>query len=293
MLTRKGLTLLEVLMAIFIMGIGMLSVLAMFPAAADMMGRAISNSQMAEGLTNAKAMEDGVDWISPALAGKILYLANPYVPNTHNWSTAQPIVDTPVFLMLDQWASINLAGTSFSNLPIQIGSINGAPSFTARQIAGRFFTCNSDVILSKYGVADFDDDYIYSKGDIEGKFTTSMFYIKPKPMSAPGYVKRYMLVFKDRSQALNVNDFAYLPVIGSVGNELQLNVPTNVSLKSRNWLLLTDLAMPALSNPGDVSFVEIRSVGENGLIELGSIPPFSPKSAYLLKDVARVAYTGS
>ena len=61
---RPGLTLLEVLMAIFIMGIGMLSVLAMFPAAADMMGRAKKNYETAEALVNAAALNDGVDFFS-------------------------------------------------------------------------------------------------------------------------------------------------------------------------------------------------------------------------------------
>lgn len=61
---RKALTLLEVLISIFIMGIGMLSVLALFPAAADMMGRAIKNYQTAEALVNAAAVNDGVDFYS-------------------------------------------------------------------------------------------------------------------------------------------------------------------------------------------------------------------------------------
>jgi hypothetical protein len=61
---RKALTLLEVLISIFIMGIGMLSVLALFPAAADMMSRAIKNCFIAEALVNATAINDGVDFYS-------------------------------------------------------------------------------------------------------------------------------------------------------------------------------------------------------------------------------------
>lgn len=61
---RKALTLLEVLISIFIMGIGMLSVLALFPAAADMMSRAIKNCFVAEALVNATAINDGVDFYS-------------------------------------------------------------------------------------------------------------------------------------------------------------------------------------------------------------------------------------
>ncbi|NBY02696.1 MAG: hypothetical protein EBQ87_12055, partial [Planctomycetes bacterium] len=45
-MNRKGITLLEVLMAIFIMGIGMVSVFAIFPVAALMMGQAIEKYQV-------------------------------------------------------------------------------------------------------------------------------------------------------------------------------------------------------------------------------------------------------
>ena len=86
----------------------MLSVLAMFPAAADMMGRAITNSQIAEGLVNARGMQDGVDWISPS---------GPYYQylNAPVWKS--PTTDTPVFLLLDQYASV-VGINSFSTLSI-------------------------------------------------------------------------------------------------------------------------------------------------------------------------------
>ena len=61
---RNGLTLLEVLISIFIMGIGMLGILAMFPVAADMLGRAINNNQMAEGMVGARSVQDNFDIIT-------------------------------------------------------------------------------------------------------------------------------------------------------------------------------------------------------------------------------------
>ena len=55
---RKAITLLEVLIAIFIMGIGMLSVLALFPVAAFMMGQAIENYKVNDAIVN---VENGSD----------------------------------------------------------------------------------------------------------------------------------------------------------------------------------------------------------------------------------------
>jgi prepilin-type N-terminal cleavage/methylation domain-containing protein len=56
MLRRPGMTLMEVLMAIFVMGIGLLSVLAMFPLGASTMARAIKDDRAGHAAANAKAI---------------------------------------------------------------------------------------------------------------------------------------------------------------------------------------------------------------------------------------------
>ena len=77
---RFGLTLLEVLMAIFIMGIGMLSILAMYPVAGEMLSRAISNSQMAEGMVGARGIQDNFDLIATHTDLKYLLRMHPFNP---------------------------------------------------------------------------------------------------------------------------------------------------------------------------------------------------------------------
>ena len=284
MIKRKGLTLLEVLISIFIMGIGMLSVLAMFPAAADMMGRAITNSQISEGLVNARGMQDGVDWISPS---------GPYYQylNAPVWKS--PTTDTPVFLLLDQYASV-VGINSFSNLSIEVGSISGASS-----TAGRFFTCNSDLILNKQGVANLDDDGNSVPVEREAKFTIAHFFTKPTPITNQNYIKRNILVFKDRSQVITSNDFTYYPISSFIStNQFTLSVNANGALKTRQWVMITDSLANAY--PTAVDFFEISTADDSGAKTTIEISPSLPstgfgtgaKSVYLLKDVAKVIYTG-
>ena len=284
MIKRKGITLLEVLISIFIMGIGMLSVLAMFPAAADMMGRAITNSQISEGVVNARGMQDGVDWISPS---------GPYYQylNAPVWKS--PTTDTPVFLLLDQYASV-VGINSFSNLSIEVGSISGGGI-----TAGRFFTCNSDLILNNQGVANKDDDGNSVSVEREAKFTIAHFFTKPTPITNQNYIKRNILVFKDRSQVITSNDFTYYPISSFIStNQFTLSVNANGALKTRQWVMITDSLANAY--PTAVDFFEISTADDSGAKTTIEISPSLPstgfgtgaKSVYLLKDVAKVIYTG-
>ena len=341
MLKRAGLTLLEVLMAIFIMGIGMLSVLAMFPAAADMMGRAISNSQMAEGLVNARGLDDGMDWLSPTYQNNI-YITAPNLapamgPNTnHGWNN--PVVDSPTYLFLDQYAAksnVTRFGQPGFLLPVEVGMVSAyldpnpcafpppyvaqntwpqfLPPFNSRpvnnlsgnpsldQIAGRFFTCNSDVVLSKFGLANLDDDNNSTTVEREAKFTLAYFFTRPMPLTYPNYAKRNILLFKDRSQTLaqGGDSMVYFPltaVNASGSNLIQVAANSNFPLKTKQWIMVTD-KLPSGGYPTAVDFYEIRSVddtsGTNVDLELGYPVLFSVGSVYLLKDVVRVALVGS
>jgi len=290
MIKRKGITLLEVLISIFIMGIGMLSVLAMFPAAADMMGRAITNAQMAEGLVNARGMQDGVDWISPS---------GPYYQSLNAPVWKSPPADVPVFLLLDQYAAL-VGINRFSNLSIEVGSISGGGI-----TAGRFFTCNSDLILNNQGVANKDDDGNPISVEREAKFTIAHFFTKPMPITYPNYIKRNILVFKDRSQVITSNDFTYYPISPPLGsnaitNQFVLPANTNGLFKTRQWVMITDSLANAY--PSAVDFFEISSVDDSGANTTIEISPSLPssgfgtrtgaQSVYLLKDVAKVIYTG-
>ena len=293
----------------------MLSVLAMFPAAADMMGRAITNAQMAEGLVNSRGMYDGVDWTSSAYSKFVTVpIKNPNATPliTTGWFN-QPAGETPSFLLLDQFAAL-AAVNRFNNLPIEIASLDafkpapapantpidstsGNPSRT--EIAGRFFTCNSDLILNKAGVANLDDDGSTVLVEREAKFTLAHFFTRPMPITYPTYIKRNILLFKDRSQVLTANDFTYYSISSATStNQFALSVNANGALKTRQWLMVTDSLANAY--PTAVDFFEISTVDDSGATTNIEINPALPlgfgtgaKSVYLLKDVARVVYIGN
>lgn len=288
-------------MAIFIMGIGMLSVLAMYPAAADMMGRAISNSQLAEGLVNARSMDDGVDWTTSAYNGYITAPKKnpgriPAIPSGW-WNYSGP-TEIPTFLFLDQYASLN-AVYEYANCPVEVAClVDPTNTVLQNQIAGRFFTCNSDVTLNNSGLANKDDETPQNtiQPEREGKFTISFFYSRPMPVTYPNYIRKNILLFKDRSQSLSVNDFTYFNASPVSSNQVTVAANPNVSFKTRQWIMVTD-SLPNIY-PTNVDFLEVQSVDESvaGFVTLDVNPAINfnnLKSVYLLKDVVRVALIGS
>src|SRR5262245_37607548 len=57
---RSGVTLLEVLVAMFVMGVGMLALLTLFPVGAVSMGQAMRDDRCAQAAANAAALADAM-----------------------------------------------------------------------------------------------------------------------------------------------------------------------------------------------------------------------------------------
>ena len=69
---RPGITLLEVLIAIFVMGIGMLALLTLFPLGALSMAQALRDDRLAHGGRNAAALAwTHQVWNEPALVQSV------------------------------------------------------------------------------------------------------------------------------------------------------------------------------------------------------------------------------
>jgi Prokaryotic N-terminal methylation motif len=139
---RKALTLLEVLISIFIMGIGMLSVLALFPAAADMMSRAIKNYQTAEALINAAAINDGVDFYSSYKS-----LMTPVVPDATAVLGTGPNADKVASIVLGNGTINNWYGNNGAIPPDIIITGGGGSGATAVAVLGTASN-NSGVVIS-------------------------------------------------------------------------------------------------------------------------------------------------
>lgn len=143
---RKALTLLEVLISIFIMGIGMLSVLALFPAAADMMSRAIKNCFVAEALVNATAINDGVDFYSSYKS-----LMTPVVPDATAVLGTGTNADKIVSITLN-----NLYGNNGAIPPDVIITGGGGSGATAVAVLG---TANNAGVVTSVNVLNGGSGY--------------------------------------------------------------------------------------------------------------------------------------
>lgn len=276
-MNRKGITLLEVLMAIFIMGIGMVSVFAIFPVAALMMGQAIEKYQINEVVNNTQSNFD-----PDALE---------FVKNQPNWiysggSVLNPAFNgtSPQYLFLDQ-----AAGPSKTSLGgVKVAYINGGVSPTLPvQINERYFTSNFDIELDESGRA-------VSPVSSVGRYSVSFFLEKKLPLDNPLPSRRYMLVFKGRSQT-----FADFPSsLAGLSSASTNNAVTVTDLtfpdkcKKNDWVMvvnsLSERTFHQIQNINGTELELIQKFGAavtNGVVTIQGV--------YLLSDVVRVIDLGA
>ena len=270
---RKGITLLEVLMAIFIMGIGMVSVFAIFPVAALMMGQAIEKYQVNEVVNNAQSNFD---------ADALEFVKNQPTWIYSNGAVLNPIFagNSPQYLFLDQ-----AAGPTRSSLGgVTVAYINGgvSPALPA-QINERYFTSNFDIELDESGRAVFP---VASAG----KYSVSFLLEKKPPLDNPLPSRRYMLVYKGRSQTFA--PFPWEAISTSVASAPNLIIPTPgvLDYKKQGWIMTFN------SVTGNRSFHQITAINPVGAgIELEVKPKLGTDAdnVYLLSDVVRVIDMGA
>ena len=289
---RNGLTLLEVLMAIFIMGIGMMSVFALFPVAALMMGQSIERYQINETISVAQSNfdSDGVDfvknhpeWIySPVSPGVPLkVLPTTVLLPSLNFFNPPATSGAPLYLFLDQAAGTSGLRSSLGG--ITVAYVNPGGALAAALVNERFFTLNYDIELDESGRA-------VTPVSAQGKYSISFFLEKKPPLDNPLPSRRYMLVYKGRSQSYPDFPSAAISAVSSVS---AFTVPLVFSdgCKRGDWLML-------LNSVGERTFHKVQNINTvlgNGELEVtpkfgGTFPPVG---VYLLQDVVRVIDLGA
>lgn len=283
-MNRKGITLLEVLMAIFIMGIGMVSVFAIFPVAALMMGQAIEKYQINEVVNNTQSnfdtdvldfIKNKPDLICNSSGVQISTISGSFFSSTINSAL-------PQYLFLDQAAAIN-GRPSLAN--VMVACVKGASSpLLPLEINERYFTSNFDIELDESGRA-------VSPVASVGRYSVSFLLEKKPPLDNPLPSRRYMLVYKGRSQTFA--DFPWEAVTTNVASAPNLINPTPGALdyKKQGWIMTFN------SVTGNRSFHQITAVNPNGSggIELEVKPKLGTdaNNVYLLSDVVRVIDMGA
>lgn len=296
---RKGITLLEVLMAIFIMGIGMVSVFAIFPVAALMMGQAIEKYQINEVVNNTQSnfdtdalefVKNQPNWVyskyiysntsSPQLFNNVsIKNVNGSFLNSINLASS-----STQYLFLDQFAGPLMPPPPLYLLGgVQVAYINdGVSPGLPALINERYFTSNFDIELDDSGRA-------VTPISSAGKYSVSFLLEKKPPLDNPLPSRRYMLVYKGRSQTFA--DFPYSQAgLSSASTNNAITVTDSTfpdKCKKNDWVMI-------LNDLNERTFHQIQNI--NGT-ELELRQKFGAASiiqgVYLLSDVIRVIDMGA
>lgn len=276
-MNRKGITLLEVLMAIFIMGIGMVSVFAIFPVAALMMGQAIEKYQINEVVNNTQSNFD-----TDALE---------FVKNQPTWIYSNGAVLNPIFagnspqyLFLDQ-----AAGPTRSSLGgVTVAYINGgvSPALPA-QINERYFTSNFDIELDESGRA------ATTPPASVGRYSVSFLLEKKLPLDNPLPSRRYMLVYKGRSQTFSDFSFSVASLSANTGNAIIVaNSAFSDACKKNDWVMVVNsLSERTFHQIQNINGTELELRQKFGSSVINGV--ITIQSVYLLSDVVRVIDMGA
>ena len=182
------------------MGIGMVSVFAIFPVAALMMGQAIEKYQINEVVNNTQSNfdADALEFVKNqpnfVFSGGVQLNSVPGTFLNFNGVTSA----SPQYLFLDQAAGP--ARTSLCGV-VPVAYIYDGITPTSL-INERYFTSNFDIELDESGRA-------VTPVSSAGKYSVSFLLEKKPPLDNPLPSRRYMLVFKGRSQT-----FADFPFSG-------------------------------------------------------------------------------
>ena len=293
-MNRKGITLLEVLMAIFIMGIGMVSVFAIFPVAALMMGQAIEKYQINEVVNNTQSNFDAdalefvknqPNLICNSSGVQISIISGSFLNST----ISSPL---PQYLFLDQAAAIN-GRPSLAN--VMVACVKGASSpLLPLEINERYFTANFDIELDESGRAVTPVSSV-------GRYSVSFLLEKKPPLDNPLPSRRYMLVYKGRSQTFA--DFpSSLAGLSSASTDNAITV-TDLTFpdkcKKNDWvMILNDLNERTFHQIQNINGTELELRQKFGTNVKFTLPNprgafFTIQGVYLLSDVVRVIDLGA
>ena len=282
-MNRKGITLLEVLMAIFIMGIGMVSVFAIFPVAALMMGQAIEKYQINEVVNNTQSNfdPDALEFVKnqPNLIFWGVVPLNSIPASFLNFTGIASA--SPQYLFLDQAAG---PARTFLCGVVPVAYIYDGITPTSL-INERYFTSNFDIELDESGRAVTPVSSV-------GKYSVSFLLEKKPPLDNPLSSRRYMLVFKGRSQTFT--DFPSSGITSlNTTNAFTVTLPAfSDACKKNDWVMV-------VNSLGERTFHQIQNI--NGT-ELEVRQKFGPsiisggstiQGVFLLSDVVRIIDMGA
>lgn len=261
---RHGITLIEVLAAIFIMGVGMMAILVLFPLGALSMARALRDDRSANCARNARALATMHD------------LRND--PNVAPWLSttppagAQPDPLGPSFpVYVDPYYYLGLTGAQQTNLSSNVRRVS--PSYVTSaavpiDAANRWFGMLDDLTFGING---------YPKQERQGLFTWAYLLRRTQSIN-PESTELSVIVYNGRSIQVPIAETTYGVVAGTSAGDTSLTVTwaagqDTPELGRGSWLL--DVTPAASGKSVNACFYRVTVVSEpvGGQIQVEVQPP--------------------
>jgi Tfp pilus assembly protein PilV len=182
---RRGITLLEVLTAIFIMGIGLLAILTLFPLGALSMARAVRDDRAAAIAANAAALAISMDLRNDTAVTTAL------AANGAPEGPGHPVLVDPAYRT--SLSSTNLGSATGTTATVGITRVSPNYATTTQSIA-RWFTFQDEIRFEKTGQP------VGSTTSVTRPGTYSWSYLlrRPRPNSAD-LVELSVIVYASRA----------------------------------------------------------------------------------------------
>jgi hypothetical protein len=285
-LRRSGITLVEVLVAIFIMGIGMMSLLVLFPLGALNMANAIKDDQCGHAASNANA-----------LAVAFNLRIDPNVQNAFTNGTGAPLPALvagwtgPGYPVYVDPAGVGSFGPSLPAAPsppssLPVGMPRVAPNYVLAapqgvpQATQQYFSLLDNMTFYPTGVPPTDPNYnqfgrpYTPGGDIErpAQSSYSWAYLLRQPQwSVPAVVNLTVVVYKQRTTAVQGETVYPLPGAANMIQWVQNAQTVSViyapgpkpSIKKGGWVLDATMVDDQGNPEPHGFFYRVASVSDN------------------------------
>jgi prepilin-type N-terminal cleavage/methylation domain-containing protein len=254
---RPGVTLLEVLVAIFIMGVGTLAILVLFPLGALNMARALKDDRCGSIAPNADSMAQARFLRTDPTVTATLNSAPPgYLATDPNKPTYPVIVDPYYFNAGLTFVGPPPPGTNYANSPVRrISPSYITTSTTPGLDIDRWFSFQDDLYFDTNGLPV---NALSSGLQRQGYYTWSYCFQRPQTSGASSSTQSWVIVYQQRPiNTPTLEPGFQVSPPGGIGNvNLTLVWPAGTpspDIRKGNWLMdCTPVTAQSTANPNNL-----------------------------------------
>jgi Prokaryotic N-terminal methylation motif len=275
MKARAGITLVEVLVAIFIMSIGLLALLTLFPLGALSMAAALKDQRNSEASKQADALANS--WsvrtdptVTPFFNGPGNTLASGYDGASF-----------PVFV--DPWGISLGAGATLG--PVARTNTSYANTLTTTMLN---FGLQDEMTFLNNGIPD-------TSGGLQRSPNTTWAYWLRRPNNMiPNVVELSIVVYSNRNLQTGSGEIATNNILFNAGTPSAVAVPVGTDVRRNMWIL--DVTPSGAFNVPAGNWYRVVGADDTGVgvqLELQPVPVVAMQNIIVMEDVAEVFPRGT